>query len=593
MSTQTPDLASQWKAFTPEQRDAALGRMTPEQKQSLATTLGYKGDAGTPPATTPEEPGLLEPHGGRTSVGDIFRGAASGIESLVDPRTYAGMAKNLSDFLPAYNVVGGVPIPVPNVEGQQRLMDQAKGMGRQAVEHPGYTAGQVLGPLAVGEGLKLGPKVVRSAAGTLAEKYSPRPVEVGGEKIPVLAGEANPESDAGRMQTRLKRSGSAQPKFEAAEKAQQEAVKQVIRRTAQQTSGLTGPISEEPGAAMHDAVTATFEKGRAMYEALDGQLKGYSAPLNTASKVVQSAIEKARKLGIDVDISANEVLFDGKKINPKDNPGLWQKLRQQGIVNEQGEGTPLAAYKSVYSQLLKMQRAATDEAARYRIGQEVKSMDAGMESALKGTPIYDNWKAADQTWAKAYALRDVADAIADSTKGTPAAKQAPGIAPVPTRLQASALVDRLNTLADDGILQKAFTPDEAANLRQSADILDRIQRTPVGKGFGESMSRSRGLTHAVSGAKGPVVGAALGGAAGILTGHPLVGAEAGAGIGFLVQAVGERALVNIMTKTDGVTALRALADAKTPEASRAALTTLGGFAAQNQKNKPVAAALQP
>lgn len=423
-----------------------------------------------------------------------------------------------------------------------------------------------------------GVKTVGDLRSTLRAKYGPKAVDIAGEKVPVLAGEAAPDSPAGRLQDRLKRSGSAQPKFEAVEKAQQEAVKSVIRNTAKQTSQLTGPISEEPGAAMRDATTATFSQGRSMYDALDGQLKGYSAPLNSASRVVQDAVTRARKLGVDVDASADSVLFDGKKITPKDNPGLWQKLHEQGVVDQEGNGTPLAAYKSVYSQLLKMQRAASDEAVRYNIGQEIKAMDGNMQSALKGTPIYENWKDADAVWAKAYALRDVADAVESSTKGTPAAQQAPGVEPVPTKLQGSALVDRLNTLAENGILRKAFTPEEAKNLRQSADILDRIQRTPTGKGFGESLNRSRGLAHAVGGAKGPLIGAGIGGAVGLLSGSPIIGAEAGAGLGFLVQAIGERSLVRIMTDTKGMQALDSYAKAKTLPARTLALRKLATLA---------------
>jgi hypothetical protein len=84
------------------------------------------------------------------------------------------------------------------------------------------------------------------------------------------------------------------------------------------------------------------------------------------------------------------------------------------------------------------------------------------------------------------------------------------------------------------------------------------------------MSRSRGLAHAVSGAKGPLIGAGVG----FLLGHGLYGAEFGAGIGFIVQAVGERSLVDVMTRIDGVNALKSIETAKTPAELQTALKTL-------------------
>ena len=89
------------------------------------------------------------------------------------------------------------------------------------------------------------------------------------------------------------------------------------------------------------------------------------------------------------------------------------------------------------------------------------------------------------------------------------------------------------------------------------------------------MSFARGLTHAVRGYKGPVTGAIIGGTAELLNGGSLLrGMEMGAGIGFIVQSIGERALVNVMTKLDGVKTLEAVENAKTPAEMTKALTAL-------------------
>jgi hypothetical protein len=368
---------------------------------------------------------------------------------------------------------------------EQAYLDNAQRLESMG-GHPLETAEQMLGQTAAIMAPEIPARgVARGIAGlreTAAQRFGPRSVELAGKKVPVLVGEANPESIPGRMQASLKRAGTGAAKFDAVTKAQQAAVKDVIRRTAQQTSGLIGPMAEEPGAVMADAADATFAKARPMYGALDDSLKSVPATFQGVSKIVQDAVGKARRLGVDIDASADESLaFDGKKITPKDNPELWQKLKDQGIVNDAGEGTPLTAYIKVRSQLLKMQRSASDAAVRNAIGNEVRTMNDNMETALKGTPLYENWTEANRLWSKGYALRDVAKAIKETTRGTPAAEQAPGLTPVQTRIQGASLVKRLNTLKEDGILSRAFAPEEEANLRQAADILDRA-RAAAGSG---------------------------------------------------------------------------------------------------------------
>jgi hypothetical protein len=86
-----------------------------------------------------------------------------------------------------------------------------------------------------------------------SKAFGPRIVEIAGISVPVLVGEAAPETAAGREQIRLKRYGVGDEKFAAMEDAQLAAVKNIIRRIAQQASGADGPMNEEPGAAMDEA----------------------------------------------------------------------------------------------------------------------------------------------------------------------------------------------------------------------------------------------------------------------------------------------------------------------------------------------------
>lgn len=191
-----------------------------------------------------------------------------------------------------------------------------------------------------------------------SKAFGPRIVEIAGIRVPVLVGESAPESAAGCEQIRVKRIGVMDEKFAAMEEVQLAAVKAVIRKIAQQASGVDGPMNEEPGVAM-------------------------------------------------------------------------------------------------------------DEASRFVLKQQV----------------HENWL------ARGLALERVADALHEVTKGTPIAYQHPNLSPIPTLILGSCFVGKLNGLAYDGTLKDAFTQEEWNNLRQSALILDRIQRNPSSRLRRELMYR--------------------------------------------------------------------------------------------------------
>jgi len=311
----------------------------------------------------------------------------------------------------------------------------------------------------------------------------PREVPIAGEKVPVLAGEAAPESTAGRLAAELKRSGAGEQSFKDFATKQQAAVKDVIRKVAKQTSGMIGPAVEEPGAAMHNAADATFAKAKPMYESLDSALITVPDTMESVSKITQQAIGRAEKLGAKITEGGGEsVTIDGRKFTPASDPEAWEHLKSQGLVPDNA-GQPLSTYMKVRSELLKMQRASKDGAVRYAIGKELETMNTNMEAALRNTPLLADWNEANRLWAKGYAIRDVAEEIRKSTKGTPSAEQAGEISKVPTEIKGQQLVRRLNELKHDGVLDRAFTPEEVANLRKAADILDRASGR-AGRQFG-------------------------------------------------------------------------------------------------------------
>lgn len=405
----------------------------------------------------------------------------------------------------------------------------------------------------------------------LKGKYGPREIPVGDEKVPVTVGEAEPTSAAGRKATQLKRSGVGAKKFDKFEAVQQAKVKSAMRNLAQQTSGATGPMPEEPGAAMKYGADTVFETARPMYAALDEELVTVPGDLHSASAIVKQAIARAKKLGYDFEAS--------KELHYGEEPlGLGKPVSDASHT--------LSDFQKIRSELGKMRRGSRDPAVRYQISEEMKQMTAAMDKALDNTGLKDTWKEADRLWAKGYAMNSIADALKSATKGAESAAQPKGIEVVPSEIKGASLEETLKDLSDDGTLERGLNHDEISNLRQSANILKRAEGTSTGSGYGESGSRSRAIAHILRGAPGPVAGAGIGGAIGMMSGHGfIVGAEAGGFAGFIVQSIGERALVRVMTKLDGVRALDAVADAKTPAEVNSAMTKLAAVAAASAPKK--------
>jgi hypothetical protein len=305
----------------------------------------------------------------------------------------------------------------------------------------------------------------------LQKALGPTDVSIAGEKVPVLKGEAQPETWGGRLQAGTKRGGVGQGRFDQVSNYQIGKVKEIIRKTAQGTSEAIGPMPEDPGAAVGRAAGVTFGKASPMYKALDEALVTVPDSLSNVSKVVEQAIARARKLGVEVNTEGSSVTIGGHEFSPQSDPVAWQRFREQGIV---GTGRqPLSTYMKVRSELLDMKRMTKDASQAYAIGNELKSMNANIVNALKGSPLLDSWNEANRLWSKGYALRELADVFRERTHGTPTPLQPGGLSKVPTTVSGRSLVDALNELEHDGTLSKGLSHQEATNIRQAADILDR------------------------------------------------------------------------------------------------------------------------
>ena len=417
------------------------------------------------------------------SAGEVLSGTfkqfGEGVKGLVQ-KSY----DQTPGFDPGQRAVGAIiGLPATLAEQTADTLEQGGHQTIQDIKNKDYEAAAEHGTATLTQAATLaaprfaGEAKVVKTPGELKAMVAPKEIPIAGEKVPVLKGEAEPGSFGGRVQKSLKQAGIGANRFNQFAEKQTARVKEVIRKVAQQTSGAIGPMADEPASAMSNAADATFAKAKPMYEALDQAVATVPDSMAEVSKVTQQAIERAKKLGVEVAQSEPEsVTVSGQKYTPANNPRAWELLKRQGLVPE-GGGQPISTYMKVRSELLKMQRSATDAALRNHIGNEIKSMNANMDAALAGTPLADSWHQANALWSKGYALRDVADALRATTEGTPAGVQAPGLSKVPTNIKGPQLVARLNDLANTGVLDRAFTPEEVRNLRQSADILDRASQS--------------------------------------------------------------------------------------------------------------------
>ncbi|HEU5340155.1 hypothetical protein [Edaphobacter sp.] len=493
-------------------------------------------------------------------MGDLALGAVNALGNVIlhPVDTAVSMAKLVGDaatapMAPLAPGAEKTAVGRRMAKSANELNALASGTAQQLREHPAYTIGQLAAPIVAGA---VGGEVFDSAKGSLrdirakVDALRPKVVKVAGEPVPLLAGEVNPKTQFAGMnvndaQRGMKSGGMGSQKFREFSAAQQARVKQVIRNVAQSTSGFAGPGKEEVGGAMKDAAEATFAKARPMYRAMDASLATVPDGFDRVNGLVNQAIGRAKKYGFDLSDRVGGDVYvdsDGNPVTMQDvSPERFQRMIDAGeltLKNIQTE-QPITTYMKIRSELQKMARSSSDAAVRYNIGNEVRAMNDAMEQALAGTPLYQNFTEANRLWAKGYAIRDVADALNSSTSGTPASLQAPGLERVPTEISGLRLVSRLNELDREGVLSRAFSPEEAAHLRQAADILDRASSN-IGTG---------GV---------PVHGYGM---------HSLKFD--------ILKRLAMRPFVNAMTTTDGVQALEDLSKAKTPAAQTAASVRLG------------------
>jgi hypothetical protein len=396
----------------------------------------------------------------------------------------------------------------------------------------------------IGEGLT-------AAGGKAVNTIRPKVVKIAGVEVPLLSGEADPMSLGASAQAGLKSGGFGSKKFMQFAEKQQAAVKKVISTIAAQTSDMTGFMGDEPGQAVKFAGDVALDKARPMYKALDASMTSVPDTFANASKLTKQAIARASKLGVEIDTTpvGGTHLVDKawKPVAPNDynEVQLERRLKSGDYHYEDVSSTqPLTTFMKVKSELLKMSRMSNDPAHKYAIFNEVKAMDEAMSKALDGTPLYGNYKEASRLWAKGRSLQEISEELRQSTKGVPTAFQHPDLAKIPTEIQGSNLVSRLNDLYQEGTLARAFTFNESKNLFQAADILDRAS-LKVGR-----------------------------------FGVPIHGYGGHSTIYDAVKRLGMRPFISAMTTVKGVEGAKVLAEATTKAGQERALNMLAAAAAE-------------
>jgi hypothetical protein len=139
-----------------------LGRLNASQRGDIMAKLAPpKKDEGP-------KPGLLDPRAeaGTGTVGhlkELVRGAVAGtVNPILHPIEAAkGLYQNLQDALPTYQPTRFGLIPVPNKAAMQRSQQNLE----EIKKHPAYSAGEILGPIAVGEASKFAPRSIKVPEG--------------------------------------------------------------------------------------------------------------------------------------------------------------------------------------------------------------------------------------------------------------------------------------------------------------------------------------------------------------------------------------------------------------------------------------------
>lgn len=439
MATTTSDLASQWKALNPQQRDLAMSRMSSDQKRKLATVLGYKGDG--VPATAPSgiarflssaeapfigavkgldpRPTEEEKKQGLTSAYDyVARPFERVVESAEDQGIQALAALKKSNPLSLH--------PTPDQVSEREL----------ALGHGLATVLPVVGPWAANTGEKLGKELgtgdYAGAAGTalgnaalaLAPKAAGKAADIAKDRVtnvgaaPRTIGDLigkkqdlnakaeeshlNDAQDAVEKRRNERRkaiqknreSGAEhQAKTEQVRAENKQAVKQQNDRAAteEKLKSATGELQAQIETARNNALKVGNEKYSMVNKALDG----VEADPEFANDAYEAATDKMKGSDAEPTIVKNfgKRIDSGDILTYRDLQGFYSELGTE-LVKGTLPGDVFTALNTLHESIGdEMQRIADSK------GQGAQLADAR-----------NYWRRMKQTFGKPYNPNDVATA---------------------------------------------------------------------------------------------------------------------------------------------------------------------------------------
>ncbi len=335
MPTPNSERAAAWKALNPQQREQALSRMSPDQKTSLASDLGYQGGAETATAGDWRDPLTgIRPHN--------LKSLLPGKNGQYDAGAYAREAGTALGNIGAGGL-GVILHPVDTVTGIAKSVahpiETLKTMGKQFGEAPLETAESMIGQAGATAGLgkvaegtlksipKIGGGVTRAIT-----KTSPRemagPVKAVGEANEAAVAKAA-EQNKTAAQEHLEKTQEALHKTKGAELEHAQKTAQAKEEASTQEKINLKKHFEERDKAVSDRKAA--EEKLTAEKLKQGKIGPTQAKLENAWSNLRAGVETARAKALKI---GNEKYA---AVNPKLNPLRADSEVMQGAIVDAAE----------------------------------------------------------------------------------------------------------------------------------------------------------------------------------------------------------------------------------------------------------------
>jgi hypothetical protein len=341
----SPDEAiAQLRKLPEDKQRLALSRLSPDVRKGILaqlTAAPAKAPSAVPPppqSSAVDQPVTAQELKEHPVAGHVANFGAGAISTLRNAAEHpidtfiTGPTKALSDLLPAYQMVNGVPIPVPNRQGMENEKEQAKAIA----ENPLYTAGQVVGGVeaAEGAGKFMGPasralKATQESIRTSAQSL------VGAGERPVKAAVAK-EAEAAQTEaenTRAANKKSDEETLKARGKVDTE------NKEAREVAAKTTREQE----AAHKEATAKAKAGNEQVLKERKQRATAQSKLDEASSEMRGRIEMAREKALKVGNAKYNAVNEKLNSLPADNESILSSYKD-AVEKIKGTQSPLPKY---------------------------------------------------------------------------------------------------------------------------------------------------------------------------------------------------------------------------------------------------------